>query len=162
MFYAGDEFLNTQGGNNNPYNQDNETSWLDWSRLEQNRDIFVFFQKMIAFRKAHPSLSRSRYWRDDITWHGVGDAVDRSNTAHALSFHLRGNAEGDRDIYVMVNAFWEPLNFAIQEGAANEWLRVIDTALDSPLDFSVAGNEPRLGPMEYAVQPRSVVVLLRR
>jgi glycogen operon protein len=161
MFCAGDEFMNTQRGNNNPYNQDNETSWLDWSRLGQNRDIFVFFQKMIAFRKAHPSLSRSRYWRDDITWYGVGGAVDFSSTAHALTFHLRGSAEGDREIYVMVNAFWEPLNFTIQDGAANEWVRVVDTALASPLDFSGPGNEVGLGGMEYSVQPRSVVVLVR-
>ncbi len=54
MFHAGDEFLNTQFGNNNPYNQDNEITWLDWSKLEGNRDIFDFFKKMISFRKSHP------------------------------------------------------------------------------------------------------------
>jgi len=53
MFRMGDEFLQTQGGNNNLH-QDNETSWLDWSRLDENADIFRFFQHMIAFRKAHP------------------------------------------------------------------------------------------------------------
>ena len=70
MFVAGDEFLNTQGGNNNPYNQDNEITWLDWARLDANRDIFRFFKLMIAFRKAHrhrPShlLARRRLvaWR---------------------------------------------------------------------------------------------------
>src|SRR6202040_4367556 len=52
MFAAGDEFFHTQRGNNNPYNQDNEITWLDWERLEQNRDLFRFFQRMIAFRKA--------------------------------------------------------------------------------------------------------------
>ena len=51
MFRAGDEFLNTQFGNNNPYNQDNEIGWLDWSQLQSNKDIFRFFKKMIAFRK---------------------------------------------------------------------------------------------------------------
>jgi glycogen operon protein len=71
MFRAGDEFLNTQFGNNNPYNQDNETSWLDWSQLEANQDIFRFFKSMIAFRKAHPSLCRSRFWREDISWYGL-------------------------------------------------------------------------------------------
>jgi isoamylase len=54
MFRAGDEFLNTQFGNNNPYNQDNEIGWLDWSQLQANQDIFRFFKKMIAFRKLRP------------------------------------------------------------------------------------------------------------
>src|SRR5678810_75990 len=54
MIVAGDEFLNTQRGNNNPYNQDNETTWLDWSLLETNQDMFRFFQRMIAFRKERP------------------------------------------------------------------------------------------------------------
>jgi isoamylase len=162
MFCAGDEFMNTQRGNNNPYNQDNETAWLDWDRLDQNRDIFVFFKKMIAFRKAHPSLSRSRYWRGDIAWYGVDEPVDFSYTSHALAFCLKGVSEQDQDIYVMVNAYWGPLGFRIQAGAPNEWKRVIDTALQSPLDFFEPGNEPALGAAEYVVQPRSVVVLLRR
>ena len=72
MFSAGDEFLHTQLGNNNPYNQDNETTWLDWNRLEENRDIFRFFRLMIALRKAHPSIARSRYWREDVQWFGRG------------------------------------------------------------------------------------------
>jgi glycogen operon protein len=71
MFCAGDEFLNTQGGNNNPYNQDNETTWLDWSKLEQNRDIFQLFQRMIALRKAHPAIARGRYWREAVNWYGI-------------------------------------------------------------------------------------------
>src|SRR5437762_2948501 len=59
MLRAGDEFLQTQSGNNNPYNQDNATTWLDWNRLESHADVFRFTRLMIAFRKAHPSLCRS-------------------------------------------------------------------------------------------------------
>lgn len=58
MFLAGDEFGNTQFGNNNPYCQDNEISWLDWSLLEKNKEIFQFFQQMIAFRKKHTAIRR--------------------------------------------------------------------------------------------------------
>lgn len=90
MFRAGDEFMQTQGGNNNPYNQDNETTWIDWDRLQANQDVFPFFKLMIAFRKAHPSLSRSRFWRDDIHRYGVGPVVDMSYHSHSLAFHLRG------------------------------------------------------------------------
>ena len=79
MFRAGDEFLNTQFGNNNPYNQDNEIGWLDRRQLRSNEDIFQFFKKMIAFRRNHPSLSRSRFWREDISWYGVGPTVDLSH-----------------------------------------------------------------------------------
>ncbi len=58
MLRSGDEFLNTQGGNNNPYNQDNETSWLDWDLLGKNEGVFRFFKLMIAFRKARTPRSR--------------------------------------------------------------------------------------------------------
>jgi pullulanase/glycogen debranching enzyme len=75
MFCASDEFLNTQGGNNNPCNQDNETTWLDWSLLEKNRDVFRFFQHMIAFRKSRPRLGRSRYWPEDVHWYGANRPV---------------------------------------------------------------------------------------
>ena len=57
MFLAGDEFCNTQFGNNNAYCQDNEISWLDWSLLEKNREIYEFFRYMIAFRKKHSAIS---------------------------------------------------------------------------------------------------------
>ena len=56
MFLAGDEFGNTQFGNNNPYCHDDEVSWLDWGLLEKNQDIFRFFKFMIHFRKEHPVL----------------------------------------------------------------------------------------------------------
>ena len=73
MFLAGDEFLHTQGGNNNPFNQDNETTWMDWSRLEENGDVFRFFQRIIGFRRRHPSISRPSFWREDVRWYGVGE-----------------------------------------------------------------------------------------
>src|SRR3984885_2658334 len=93
MFRAGDEFLQTQSGNNNPYNQDNETSWLDWSRLATNGGMFSFFKKMIAFRKAHRTLCRSRFWRDDVIWHGVEKAPDLSYESRSLAFYLDGASQ---------------------------------------------------------------------
>ncbi len=76
MIVAGDEFLNSQRGNNNPYNQDNEITWLDWSNLEKNRDVFRFFKLMIAFRKAHPSIARQTFWRESVKWFGPDGPVD--------------------------------------------------------------------------------------
>ena len=159
MFRAGDEFLNTQFGNNNPYNQDNEIGWLDWSQLRSNVDIFQFFKNMIAFRKNHPSLSRTRFWREDVSWYGVGPAVDLSHDSHSLAFCLHGASQGDDDIYVMINAYWEALEFHLQEGTAQEWKRIVDTALPSPDDFSDPGVP--LKQTKHTVAPRSIVVLCR-
>jgi isoamylase len=161
MFCAGDEFLNTQGGNNNPYNQDNETTWLDWDLLERNRDVFRFFKTMIAFRKAHPSLHRSRFWGDDVRWYGTGRDVDMSPGSHTLAYCLRGASQGDDDLYVMINAYWEELTFTVQEGEAGQWLRVVDTSLASPADIAGPGGEAPLTSLEYRVGARSVVVLRR-
>ncbi len=161
MFRAGDEFMQTQGGNNNPYNQDNETSWLDWNRLDVHRDLFCFFQHMIAFRKAHPSLSRSRFWREDVRWYGVGPTVDLSPASHSLAFCLHGASQGDDDLYVMINAAEQDLTFTLQEGHVGGWRRVIDTSRDSPEDFCAPGDAPRLESQVYPVRSRSIVVLLR-
>ncbi len=161
MLRAGDEFLQTQGGNNNPYNQDNSTTWLDWDRLRAHRDVFRFFRGLIAFRKAHPSLSRSRFWRDDVHWYGVGPAVDLSHDSHSLAFCLHGGAQRDVDLYVMISAYWEPLTFTLQEGQPGDWKRVIDTGRESPDDLNEPGTEVPVRSRSYVVAPRSVVVLMR-
>ena len=158
MFRAGDEFLNTQSGNNNPYNQDNKISWIDWDQLKANQDIFRFFKNMIAFRKAHPSIGRSRYWREDVSWYGVDRNVDLNGASHTLAYCLRGASQNDQDIYVMINAYWEDLTFNIQEGTAASWRRVVDTNQPSPNDF-VENNTP-LQSLEYVVGARSIVVLI--
>ena len=161
MFRAGDEFLQTQNGNPNPYNLNNATSWLDWSRLQSHRDIFRFFQKMITFRKAHPSIARSTFWRDDIRWYGVNKDVDWSDKSRYLAYCLHGSSANDNDLYVMINAYWQPLTFTIQEGAHREWKRIVDTDGESPEDIMEADRGPILSSGLHTVQPRSVVVLLR-
>ena len=159
MFRMGDEFLQTQGGNNNPYNQDNETSWLDWDRLEQHQDTFRFFQLMIQFRKSHPSIGRSRFWRDDVHWYGTGHAPDLSWNSRSLAFSLTGDSHGDGNLYVMINAWWEPLEFGIHKGAPEDWSRVVDTSLISPHDILKPGDEVPVTSPFYTVGPRSVVIL---
>jgi glycogen operon protein len=160
MFAAGDEFLQTQRGNNNPYNQDNETTWLDWSRMSAHADHFRFVKLLIEFRKSHPSLGRLRFWRNDVRWYGVGPDVDLSFGSHSLAYALRGASRGDCDLYVMINAYHETLNFEIQECPVGGWRRAIDTGLESPLDITKSGEEPPVASLGYQVQPRSVVVLV--
>ncbi|HEY3275247.1 MAG TPA: isoamylase [Syntrophorhabdaceae bacterium] len=162
MIRAGDEFMNTQKGNNNPYNQDNEITWVDWDLLEKNRDIFRFFKLMIAFRKDHPSVARSRFWREDVKWYGAGGHVDMEPDSHSLAFCLHGASEEDDDIYMMINAGEEDLRFLVQEGSAHEWMRVADTSEPPPFDIRGAGEEEPLVSLAYTVKSRSVVLLLRR
>ncbi len=161
MFLSGDEFLQTQGGNNNPYNQDNETTWLDWTRLQDHADVFRFFRLMIAFRRAHPTLCRSRFWRDDIRWHGTGHDVDMSDESRQLAFYLNGAAADDDDLYVMINAGPEDLYFTIQDGRPSDWRRVIDTSRVSPDDICEPGREAGIRSLRYCVKSRSVVVLIK-
>jgi isoamylase len=161
MFCAGDEFMNTQKGNNNPYNQDNETTWLDWGLLDRNRDMFRFFKCMIALRKTHRSIGRGRYWREDVQWHGTGAAVDLSEQSRSVAYLLRGARLEDSDLYVMINGYWEDLAFTIQEGRAVEWRRVADTGLPSPDDIAEHGGGHPVSSLRYLVKARSIVVLER-
>lgn len=161
MFRAGDEFHQTQAGHANPYNVDSELTWLDWNRLKAHGDIFHFFQKMIAFRKAHPSIARPEFWREDISWYGVGRETDWTYDSHALAYCLHGASQNDDDLYVMVNAYWRPLVFTVQDGVPQEWRRVIDTSLDDPQDILDPAGMPNLSSVSCTVEPRSIVVLIR-
>lgn len=161
MIVAGDEFLNTQRGNNNPYNQDNEITWLDWSRLESNAGVFRFFKLMIAFRKAHPSIGRSTFWREDVSWFGPDGPVDFGPESRRLAYILRGASMGDDDLYVMINAHWEDKHFQVPQSQPSDWLRVIDTARSDPDDFAETGREEKMKQPDYLVRGRSVVLLRR-
>jgi isoamylase len=165
MLRAGDEFLHTQRGNSNPYNQDNEITWLDWERRERFAGVHRFVRWMIAFRRRHPTLRRTRFWRDDVRWHGAApEAAGRPDTSLAsrtLAFCLLGGAVRDDDLYVMLNASPDPVLFTIHEGEPREWLHAVDTARTDDACFNEPGVEPTVDGREVLVQPRSVVVLLR-
>ena len=161
MIVAGDEFLNTQRGNNNPYNQDNEITWLDWARLEDNREVFRFFKLMIAFRKSHPCIGRPTFWREDVSWYGADGPVDFGHESRCLAYLLRGASVGDGDLYVMINGHWEDRSFTVSQGQASQWRRAVDTARPSPEDIVEPGREPALTTASYPVRARSVVVLHR-
>jgi isoamylase len=159
MIRMGDEILQTQNGQWNPYNVDDPSTWMDWDRQASHSDVFRFFSKMIAFRKAHPSLARDTFWHDDVKWYGVSNSVDLSADSHTLAYCLHGASQNDDDVYVMINAYWEPLTFTVQEGLPEQWTRVADTSLASPQDIVDAGTS--IPSLFYTVAPRSVVVLTR-
>ena len=157
MFRMGDEFLQTQSGNSNPWNQDNATSWLDWERLQSNWAIYRFFRLMIDFRKRH-NIARSRFWREDVRWYGVAGDPDRSWESRSLAFYLRNSEDNGVDLYVMINMYWEDLHFDVQEKGT--WSRVIDTSADSCDDFWETPR-PIAADQELTVKARSIVVLTR-
>ncbi|MBP5362801.1 MAG: glycogen debranching protein GlgX [Ruminococcus sp.] len=120
MLLSGDEFMNTQYGNNNAYCQDNIISWLDWSRLEENRDIFEFFSKLIAFRKEHPVLRRTDFYTGmnstgypELSFHGENPwSIDVTTPFLTFGFMYTESAKDydvdeDSFIYCAVNAHWE-------------------------------------------------------
>ncbi|WP_440948682.1 glycogen debranching protein GlgX [Methanosarcina sp. T3] len=173
MISMGDEVRRTQKGNNNAYCQDNETGWFDWNLVERNRNMFRFWKLMIDFRKRHTTILRPRYFTGkenerglkDISWHGCklySPGWD-DPYARALSFTM-GEPGDEEDIHVMMNMYWEPLEFEIPElkGTGRSWYRAIDTFLSSPLDIAGAGEEIRTNGNNYLVQGRSVVVLISK
>ncbi len=160
MLRMGDEFLQTQGGNSNPYNQDNDSTWLDWTRLEENRDIFEFVREMVAFRKSHATISRSNFWRNDVRWFGSERLVDLSGSSQTLAYFLPGLHSQDDDLYVMINTSDETIQFGVHVGAPGQWTCRIDTSLDQPISQASSGIRP-LAENSFNVNPRSIVVLTR-
>ncbi|BDG02936.1 glycogen debranching protein [Anaeromyxobacter oryzae] len=166
MLSAGDEFLRTQRGNNNPYNQDGELTWVDWSRLDEHRDVHRFFQGLIALRKAHRLLGHGRFWRERVSWYGMGATKDLSTDSHALAFCLHGDVRSgdpsltapEPDLYVMINAWWQDLTFQIQE-PGTAWRRVVDTARVSPDDYVPPERREAVDGRDQVVKARSIVVL---
>ncbi len=161
MIRAGDELLRTQRGNSNPYNQDSPLTWIDWTRKDRFADVFRFVRLLIAFRKAHPTLCRSRFWREDIRWYGPRSEPDLGYDSHTLAYLLRGASQRDVDLYVMINGSDQELPFLIQEPPAVRWRRVIDTGLPSPDDICPPESVAPLSNEAYTVKARSVVVLMR-
>ena len=158
MFLAGDEFLQTQKGNNNPYNQDNETSWLNWNQLQEMKDHFDFVKKLIDFRKNHPTISRSRFWREQVRWYGSKGSLDVSHESRSFAYFLAKASEDDVDLYVMINAHWEGMEFDFME--PGPWKRVINTFLAPPDDFLTDAGEV-IDQATFFVGSRSVAVFMR-
>ena len=168
MMLAGDEIRRTQQGNNNPYNQNNEISWFDWSLIEANQDLLRFVQRLIAFRKAHPTLSRSYFYRGeqnergrrDITWHGTTlDAPGFDDPdGRALAFTIAGFG-ASADLHVMMNMYWDALTFEIPAAAGPEWHLVIDTSADSPNDIVDLDHAAQFAGTTCRVGGRSIIVL---
>ena len=168
MFYAGDEFCNTQFGNNNAYCQDNIISWLDWTRLETYREIHDFFRYMIAFRKEHPILRKptkaASCGLPEISIHnGYPWNGGTGHTSRLIGIMYAGrNAEDTRDdiIFYAVNAYWEPLYQQLPDlPDGKNWKIKVNTFIEyeDGRDFEEQ-TEFNFG-KSLKIPPRTVVVL---
>ena len=175
MILGGDELLRTQGGNNNAWCQDNAVSWIDWNLADANADFLAFARRMIAMRRDHPALRRSKFFRGmsqagppDIAWHGQEPCrPDFGQDSRAIALVLDGRQTDrpgviDRDFYMVFNAYWEPHTFRVPAAPSGRpWRRAVDTALPSPddaIDLDQGTVIPVLHP--YKVAARSLVILI--
>ena len=122
MFLAGDEFCNTQFGNNNAYCQDNPVSWLDWNRLKPFQEVHNFVRDLIAFRKAHPILRHDTapisFGFPSMSIHNCTAWNDACQSdSHCIGVMFAGKTDKDEDdaIFVGINAYWETVPMQLPE-----------------------------------------------
>ncbi|OCL27597.1 glycogen debranching enzyme GlgX [Orenia metallireducens] len=174
MLLAGDEFGNTQFGNNNAYCQDNEISWLNWDLLEENREIFDYFKKMIEFRKKHPVLRAEQFSTaynssgyPEVSWHGQKAwNFNFGSSTLTMAVMFAGGAEDygtedDEFIYAAINMHWELHGFELPElPEGKKWYVVANTGMIPPQDMWDEGNHKKLEDQnEVLVGARSIILL---
>jgi isoamylase len=173
LLLGGDELGRTQGGNNNAYCQDNEISWVDWSATDAG--LLAFTQKLVSFRRSHPVFRRHRFLTGieatELGWYtpaGTPMIQDdwADGNALALGVYLDGSDDPDTapdgrpllddDFLVLVNAWWEALEFTIPAARTGQtWHTDIDSF--DPARAEAAAQ--RQAGDQVTVGPRSVVVL---
>jgi len=170
MLLAGDEFLNTQQGNNNGYCQDNELCWLDWRMAEKNAEMIRFVSALIALRKRHPSLMRRRFLTGrsmlegkmpDIAWHGsqLYSPEWFNPEARLLAFTLAGIDDCEADLHIILNMSEQNITLQLPVIEGKKWCLALDTALPAPLDIIVPAQQQAVDAPAYWIRSMSVVVL---
>lgn len=164
MMLMGDEVRRSQAGNNNAYCQDNEISWFDWENLARHAGLLRFVRKLIAFYRNHSLFHEEKFWTDpggpEVYWHGVRlNQPDWNFDSHTLAYELV-NPAAKEHLHVMLNVYWEPLDFELPQLPDGEgWRRVVDTALPTPEDFTEAEVAIPREQRFYRLQSRSAVIL---
>jgi isoamylase len=171
MLLAGDEFGRTQEGNNNAYCQDNEISWIDWSLLDENRDLFEFFKGMIALRKRCPQLRQDGFFEQrsndrglpEVSWHGceLNAPGWQDPNCQVLAFTLGAFSGNEPDLHVMMNMSETSLPFQIPRLPVRRWYRYADTALPPQSAMDTEAATP-IADVDYLVTGRSIVILVSR
>lgn len=167
MFLSGDEFADTRYGNNNPYCQDNLISWLDWSLLKKNKDLFDFFQYMIRFRKDHPvirkDLEPSYLGVPAMSTHGLTpDETNFSGDSHVVCVRFAGYNETTQKedlVYLAVNSGWFPVTLTLPELPEHyEWKVAVNTG-DPKCQFFHKNSMPTVESKIFLGE-RSVIIFV--
>lgn len=167
MFLSGDEFADTRYGNNNPYCQDNLISWLDWSLLKKNKDLFDFFQYMIQFRKDHPvirkDLEPSYLGVPAISTHGLTpDETNFSGDSHVVCVRFAGYNEATQEedlVYLAVNSGWFPVTLTLPELSEHyKWKVAVNTG-DPKCQFFHKNSMPTVKSKIFLGE-RSVIIFV--
>ena len=178
LLLAGDEFGNSQNGNNNAYCQDNETTWLNWNQLRTNRDLFTFIKDTIAFRKAHPVFHLSSEPRvmdylacgyPDVSYHGVKtwcpefDNFRRQiGIMYCGEYGIRPDGTADDYFFVAYNMHWEPHPFALPNlPKKKKWYVAFNTDDKAVNGHYPPGQERELdNQKQFLIPPRTIVVFI--
>jgi glycogen operon protein len=169
MILMGDEVRRTQGGNNNAYCQDNETSWFDWTLLDKHADVHRFFKLLAAHRlwrgtaPERQRISLNRLIREATkAWHGTRlNQPDWSDGSRSIALTVQIGREKIL-LHMILNAYWEPLDFELPPAGKNGgagWRRWIDMAQPTPQDIVPWAKAPACSELTYRAAPHSVVVL---
>ena len=167
MFLSGDEFADTRYGNNNPYCQDNLISWLDWSLLKKNKDLFDFFHYMIQFRKDHPvirkDLEPSYLGVPAMSTHGLTpDETNFSGDSHVVCVRFAGYNEATQKedlVYLAVNSGWFPVTLTLPELPEHyKWKVAINTG-DPKCQFFHKNSMPTVESKIFLGE-RSVIIFV--
>jgi glycogen operon protein len=165
MLLGGDEFRRTQRGNNNAYCQDNETSWIDWTHLEQHREIFRFTRGMIAFRRAHSILTTEEFYTGaEIQWFGSQGGLPNWADPRCKTVACLIHENGQDMLFLMFNAGTVETDFglpALPQGF--RWHLAVDTSRLAPQDLFAAGEEALVDDSKtYHVEAHSSAILVAR
>ena len=164
MFLAVDEFQNTQSANNNAYCQDSKISWLNWECLEKNQETFLFFQKMIQFRKEHPVIRKTIASSDlglpSVSMHGVRPwNPDCNYDSKCMGVLFAGKKDDLTEdvVYVLINSFWEKLEAELPHiGGPYAWKEAINTyEITKPNQKS-----NKISSKTVVLEPRSVSIYI--
>jgi glycogen operon protein len=165
MLLGGDEFRRTQRGNNNAYCQDNETSWVDWTHLEQHREIFRFTRGMIAFRRAHSILTTEEFYTGaEIQWFGSQGGLPNWADPRYKTVACLIHENGQDGLYLMFNAAVKETDFGLPTLPQGfRWHLAVDTSRLAPQDLFAAGEEALVDDSKtYHVEACSSAILVAR
>lgn len=171
MFLAGDEFGNTQFGNNNCYCQDNKTAWLDWSLLEKNQDLFAFFKFMIDYRFRHSVIRKklpdAGCGLEPLQVHDVDAGrtkLEKNVRIFGISFAGYDREKKQDDlVYIAVNAYWEDITITLPGlNGTGSWYLSVNTYGDSEGRYCYTEGEETRIDGSFVMRPRSVAIFTGR